>query len=386
MTRRIYLDSAAAHPVRPKALRAFMKASRRSGNPSAPHQEGREAARILEDARAAIARAAGAKPDAVIFTSGATESNALAILGHVKARIAAGAEPSALRILYSPAQHASVIGAVEEARRMGAAAEAMPLSGGALDLAALAPLLRGAALVTADVVCGETGARQDTRAIRRMIDALPAGERPVFHADATQAPLVESIERTRIGADLISFDAQKIGGVRGVGALVAPRGIPLSPLSEGGGQERGLRSGTPSPALAAAFASALEEAGKERAAFARRASVMKASLIRVLADLSPDAVVHGGREAAPHILSASLPGRDAEYLAVLLDEAGVAVATRSACETDAEGSRVILARTGDAALAASTLRVSLHAKTRASEVRAFAKALASALRFLDSAA
>ncbi len=380
MKRRAYLDVAAAHPVRSQALSAFVKAARWHGNPSAPHADGAKAAALLEDARARIARETGAKSDAVIFTSGATESNALAILGHLKARMAAGVPAAELTVLYSEAQHASVAGAVADARSMGVQAKEIPLAEGALDLPKLRTLLsEGVALVTLDVMCGETGTRFDTRAVRQLIDEMPSAERPVFHVDATQCPLIEIIERTRLGADLISFDSQKIGGVRGIGALIAPRGVPLVALYEGGGQERGLRSGTPSPALALSFAIALQAAAKERRAFARRALKRKEELIKGILGLVPGVLQNGGAESAPHILNVSFPGTDTEYLAALLDAEGVSVATRSACEADAEASRAVLALFGDPARASSTLRVSWSANTPAGDFSAFIRALSRVL-------
>jgi cysteine desulfurase len=384
MKKRIYLDAAAAHPVRKKALQEFVRAQKSFGNPSAPHEEGRVAAGVLEDARTRIARLTGAKPDAVIFTSGATESNALAIVGHIRARLEHDASYPA-RVLYSPTQHASVIGAVETIRALGGKAESIPLVDGAIDFVGLRKLLlEETTLITLDVVCGETGTRFDTRGVRKIIDTLPAGKRPVFHVDATQAPLVENMERTRLGADLISFDAQKIGGVRGIGALIAPRTIPLAALVLGGGQERGLRSGTPSPALALSFASALEDAAHERDAFVKRAGEMKPWLKDQILAQIPRSVAHEAPEEAPHILNVSLVGRDTDYLVALLDEAGYAVATRSACETDAAGSRVVLAYTGDAARAASTLRVSFSAQTKKADLVAFMKALTRSVAFLDA--
>lgn len=382
MKRRIYLDAAAAYPVRNSARRAFLRALSVSGNPSAPHSEGRKAAEILEEARASIAEETGAKADAVIFTSGATESNALAIVGHIQARISAGAQPETLEVFFSPTQHASVIGAVEEVRRRGVRVREIPLTDGALNLSELAASITpNTALITLDVICGETGARFDTRAVRKIIDARPVTERPVFHVDATQAPLVERIDRTRLGADFISFDAQKIGGVRGIGALIAPRTIPLVPLVEGGGQERGVRSGTPSPALAAAFATALTDAASERDAFTARAAELLSRVRKEMAKMS-EVVVNTPTKHAPHILNVSLIGVDADYLVALLDEAGVAVSSRSACESDAEGSRVVLAFTKDAARASSTLRISLTAMTTKHDARMFLRALASSLRFL----
>lgn len=383
MKTRVYFDAAAAHPVTKAAQKAFLRALKAHGNPGAPHKEGQAASRILEEARTAIARETGAKPDAVIFTSGATESNALAMVGHIKARLMEGKEPRSLRVLYSTAQHASVQGAVEELRRMGVATEEVPLQGFDIDLEKLRKMLPGAALITLDAVCGETGARFQVQNVRRLINALAPSERPVLHVDATQAPLTENIERTRLGADLITFDAQKIGGVRGIGALIAPRGIPLLPLTEGGGQERGLRSGTPSPALARAFAVALSEARLKRRVFVKRAAKIR-ELLKKEIETIRDTTVNEGRDTAPNILNVSFMERDTDYLVALLDEAGFAVATKSACETDIEGSRAVLRFTGDARRAFSTLRISMHQNARRKDARRFTRALCEAVSFLDA--
>jgi cysteine desulfurase len=385
MKKRVYLDAAAAHPVRKAALRAFLSAQEAYGNPSTPHAEGQAALAILENAREKIARETGAKADAVIFTSGATESNALAIIGHVQSRIDAGISPSALRVLYAPTQHASVTGAIEAVRRLGVSISEVPLAGFQLDMNELEKLLKeGIALITLDVICSETGTRFDTRAVRKLIDGLPAAQRPVFHVDATQAPLVENMERTRLGADLITFDAQKVGGVRGIGVLIAPLGVSLSPIAKGGGQERGLRSGTPAPALAAAFAAALQEASRRRPAFIRKAARIKAYLKKELAAI-PNVVINEGGDTAPTILNISALGRDTDYLVALLDEAGFAVSTRSSCETDADGSRVVASFTKDSARAKATLRISLHDRIRSTDARAFMRAIAKALSFVDTA-
>ncbi len=365
----IYLDAAAAHPVRPSARRAFLRALSHSGNPSSPHKEGRTALDILENARARIARILGAKADMVIFTSGATEANALAIVGHIRARIEAGSTPASLTVLYVPTQHASVLGAVEEVKKLGVHATPIPLVDGAIDMDALRALLKNpVTLITLDVVCGETGTRFDTRGVRACIDELPTPERPVFHVDATQAPLVENMERTRLGADLISFDAQKIGGIRGIGVLLSPRTIPLVPLFEGGGQERGLRSGTPSPALATALENALTSATREREAFARRAEKYITTLVSLLQKEVPGTLVNGGRKRAPHIVNVSLPQCDAEYLSALLDARGICVSTKSACESGEAGSRVVALYTGSVERATSALRISMHAQTRLNDL------------------
>lgn len=379
--RRTYLDWAAAAPVRARALRAFTKALGEGANPASPHQEGREASRILEDARVRIARLAGVKGDAVIFTSGATEANALGTVGVVRALLEAGRRPDELHALYLPSAHASTRGSMDELRKLGVAVEPLGLLDGKIDLIALKAQLRPqTALITLEAVCGETGTRFDVRGVRRLVGARS----PVhLHVDASQLPLAESFERMRLGADTLALDAQKVGGVRGVGALIAPRLISIAPLMRGGGQERALRPGTPAPALAAAFASALEEAAQERDAFVLRAGALRDRLLRALADLS-GLSVNGGEERVAHILNLSLRGRDTDYLQHLLDEAGFAVSTRSACATDEEGSTAVLALTGDLERAGSTLRVSWGSATRARDIDRFARALLDAVRFLDS--
>ena len=386
--KRAYLDWAAAAPVARPARRAYARALAAYGNPSSPHQEGRDARRALERARVAIARLLEMKADDIVFTSGATESNALAIAGVLRA---AGPAPHAL---YLPSAHASVTETMRAQARAGAAVEPLSIKDGRVDIEALAARLRPeTVLVSMDLICGETGTRWNVRDVRRALDearSAPGAARIYLHVDASQASFVESLERTRLGADLITLDAQKAGGVRGIGVLAAPRAIALAPLMQGGGQERAVRPGTPSPAHAAAFAAALAAAHAGRAAFRARAAASRARLIARLAgeeggSFVPGALVNEGADAAPHILNIALPGRDTDYLVALLDEAGFAVSTRSACETDSEdGSRAVFALTGDRERAAATLRISWGPGTAPRALDRFADALHRAAAFMDA--
>ncbi len=202
--------------------------------------------------------------------------------------------------------------------------------------------------------------------------------------DACQLPLVAPYELTRLGASMISLEASKVCGVRGIGALIAPRRIALAPLYFGGGQERGLRPSTPAPALAAAFAEALTEAKETRDAFLSHTEALRRELCAAVETI-PNAVVNTGKAQAPHIVSLSFPGRDTDYLVALLDEAGFAVSTKSACETDSPGSRAVLAHTGNPKLAESTLRVSFGRNTTSRDIAAFSRALVESVNFLDTA-
>lgn len=377
---RTYLDWASAAPPSDAALRAFRKAAGCYGNPSAPHTEGRQAREVVEEARTKIARLMEVKADDLIFTSGATEANALALEGAV---MGVGKPLGEIHALYLPTAHSSSLRTMERLMKRGLQAEPLRITDGAIDLPHLKLQLRPETmLVSLDVVCGETGTRYDVRGVRRAL--TEAGRTDILiHADASQLPMVEPITRARLGADLITLDAQKVGGVRGVGLLVAPRHIPLVPLIEGGGQERGLRPGTEPSALLAAFSIALEDAAKGYEAFFRRATSLRTSLLSEI-DTIDGIVLNEGKVQAPHIVNLSLRGRDTDYLVALLDEGGFAVSTRSSCETDAEGSRVVLAMTGDATRAASTLRVSFGPSTREADVKRFAKALREAIAFIDS--
>lgn len=379
MMRRTYLDHAAAAPVSADALRAFSKAVVASGNPSSSHAEGRRAKEILEDARLRIARLAGTKPEAVIFTSGATEANALGIEGHIRALIQKGGKPKDMHVLYLPSAHASVIGAIQTVAKLGVSVEPI-----VRDVTQREAQIRTeTVLVILDLVCGETGTIYPVRNVRRTLDRVRLnGPRITLMVDAAQAPRVESIELQHLGADLVSLDAQKVGGVRGIGALIAPSTVPLEPLIHGGGQERGLRPGTESPALATAFATALEACARSRDTFTAKAIRMRTELLASLSSIA-HMEVNEGKTQAPHMLNLSLVGRDTDYLLALLDEAGFAVSTKSACESDEEGSRAVLFMTGDAERAASTLRISWGPDTTERDLRRCATALIAAVRFID---
>ncbi len=375
--RRVYLDSAAGI----------------AGNPSSAHEEGRRAKEMLEEARREIARLVEVQSDDVVFTSGATESNALAILGHVRAlRLLAGPDTAGrnnMHVLYLPSSHASIVENTGLLAAEGVAVEPLPIKGYRVDTEALASMIRPeTVLVSMDAVCGETGVVWNTREVGEVLKSAradSAGARTLLHVDASQVPFTEKIVRHHFGADMLTFDAAKVGAVRGVGALIAHRTIPLVPLYKGGGQERGLRPGTEVPENARAFAAALGAAVNARDAFRASAESYRARLLAAILASVPGAVVNEGRSQAPNILNLSLPGRDTDYLTALLDEAGFAVSTRSACETDSEaGSRAVFALTGDTERARATLRVSWGPSVRSLDLDRFSRALAQAVAFVDS--
>jgi cysteine desulfurase len=381
--KRIYLDWASSAPVARSAMRAFVGAFRTYGNPSSPHEEGVRAKKLLEESRTTLARHMEVKPSGVVFTSGATEANNLALFGYVQNLKEKGIVD--VQVLYLPSAHASIIEGVERLKKEGVKADSLPVKEGRIDLVAMQSLLTPATrLVLLDAVCSETGTRWDTRGVRTVLDAYTReakGDHIALHVDASQAPLALPTSLTRFSADMLTLDAQKIGGVRGIGALCMRSHVALTPLLLGGGQEGGRRAGTEAVMLAAAFAEALTVAQQKQERFSIRATRMRNNLIE---DLS--ATVNQGAEGVPNILNISLPERDTDYLVMLLDAAGFAVSTKSACETDSEtGSRAVRLLTNDDARARATLRISWGPTTKARDLRRFSRALLHAIRFLEGA-
>ena len=342
-----------------------------SGNPSSLHEEGRRSREILEGARTDIARLLEVQSDDVIFTSGATEANALAILGIAK---------EGDHALYLPSAHASIVENMKLISERGVEVEALPIQNARVDCEKLKKMLQPQTrLISMDAICGETGVIWNTREVKQAIGKI------FLHVDASQAPFTEKISRAHFDADLLTFDASKVGAVRGIGALIAHRMIPLKPLYRGGGQERGLRPGSESPELARNFAAALYAAAHGREEFRISAERERVRLIEMVMKAIPNMKVNEGRVQAPNILNLSLPGRDTDYLVALLDEAGFAVSTRSACETDSEtGSRAVFALMGDQERARSTLRISWGPSIHPPELARFTQALTRAVAFIDN--
>src|SRR3989338_5683625 len=353
--KRVYLDSAAGV----------------ASNPSSPHTEGRRSREALERARLTMARLIECKSDDIIFTSCATEANNLAIQGLAK---------SGAHMLYLPSAHASIVETMRALESRGISIEALPIREGRVDIEATQKLLRPETLlVSIDAVCGETGTVWDTREVKRI---LP--KHTYLHVDASQAPFVEKLTRSHFDADLLVFDGSKVG-VRGAGCLIAPRTIPLAPLVFGGGQERGLRSGTENVEAIKAFADALSAAEKGRETFFAHATRDRKHLVEALMGSGiSDIYINECTKVAPHIINLSLVGRDTDYLVTLLDAAGFAVSTRSACESDkTEGPRAVLALTRDRARALSSVRISWGREARSRDLARFAEALVGAVAFID---
>jgi cysteine desulfurase len=359
MQNAIYMDHNATAPVRPEVVQAVTAALGLTGNASSVHGAGRAARCLIEDAREAVACLASAAPAGVIFTSGGTEANAIALLGS-----------SRKRLLVSAIEHPSILAAASEA-------EIIPVtSAGVIDLAALEEMLARTsepALVSVMAANNETGVIQPVEAIARLAHAAGA----LFHCDTVQAAGRIAIDLDLLGADMISLSAHKIGGPQGVGALVLAQGTDISAVLRGGGQERGRRAGTENLPGIAGFGAAATAALDEVEAGAA-AMQLRDQLEERIAALAPEARFFGaGAPRLPNTSCFAVPGLAAETLLMAFDLEGIALSSGSACSSGKVGKSHVLAAMGaGAAELAAAIRVSLGRGNTADHVGRFADVLA----------
>lgn len=382
---RIYLDHAAATPLCAAAYAAMEPLLVASyGNPSAIHAEGRAARLVVEEARQQVARTLGVRPGGVTFVSGGTEANAVAIVGHLTARVRAGAAWSELEVVSTPLEHPSVREALTYLETLGVTVRLVAVDEvGIVTPAALrAVLSERTVLVTCAYVNSEIGTIQPVAQLVRTVRAFSREHgtaRVVVHLDAAQAPLWLGCELPRLGIDVISLDGGKCGGPKGSGAVIVHGAVPLAPVWWGGGQEQGLRPGTENVAGIAGFAAALSWAQAGVTARTARVTALRDQGIVDLCAALPGAVLNGprGEQRVANNINISIPGLDTEYAVVALDVAGIAASTKSACAGAGGGeSAVVQAITGDAARARSTLRLTLGPDSSAAHITAAARTLA----------
>jgi cysteine desulfurase len=377
-----YLDYAASAPLRAEALAAMLPLLERpAANPSSQHGPGRAARAAVETAREQVAALVGAAPGEVVFTSGGTEADNLAVKGAVLAR-----PEGARRLVCTAVEHHAVLDAAAWAEAdAGARVALAPVDpAGRVDLERLAGLLEPGrtALVAVMAANNEVGTGQPVAAAAGLAHAAGA----LLLCDAVQAAGLPGVDMGRGGIDLLALAAHKLGGPTGVGALVVRAGADLRPLLHGGGQERGLRSGTLPAAAIAGFGAAAAAALAEREApgYAAALAALRARLLAGLRALEPALVTNGDPGMGlPGLLSVRFPGRRAEDLLLLLDRQGVACSAGSACASGAvTPSHVLLAMGRGPAEARETVRFSLgHASTEA-DVDAAVAAVREALQVL----
>jgi cysteine desulfurase len=350
---RIYLDANATTPLDPR-VRDAMIPWLDAGNPSSPHTEGRVARAAIDDAREQVAALIGASAREIIFTSGATESNALALLGTLRAgggrRAACTAieHPSVLHLLKAlrPSIELDILGVDDLGR---------------LDPGVALP--EDAALVSIMLANNETGTILP-------VAACAARTRAIVHCDAVQACGKTEVDVGELGVDLLSLSAHKMGGPKGAGALFVRNGTRIEPIAHGGEHERGLRAGTENVAgivgLGVAAELAAIELGERRAKW----SALSAHLFKRIRDEIPGARINSPeQQRIQNTLSVTLRGAEGEAVLLGLDLEGIAVATGSACSSGAaEPSHVIRALGLSREDAESSIRISMHARTSRAEI------------------
>lgn len=359
----IYLDHAATTPLRPDVLDAMLPYLREvHGNPSSLHASGRRARKAVEEARERVAAVMRVRPKQVVFTSGATEADNLAVLGLTATR--AGG------LLTSRLEHAAVLRAAERLAEAGRpVAYVAHGPGGAIGAAELQPALATAertALVALMLVNNETGVLLDARAVGEASRSAGA----LFFCDAVQGLGLEDVSLDALAADAASISAHKVGGPKGVGALVLGPGIEVEPLLAGGSQERGMRPGTHAVAAIVGMGTAVERAEAERLELRRRMAGLRSLLEGSLTGV-PGVRVNGveAPRSVKHV-NVSVADVDGESLLMALDGAGVEVSAGSACAAGSlEPSHVLLELGQSPQAAKASVRFSLGRDTSEAEVR-----------------
>jgi cysteine desulfurase len=368
-----YLDHAATTPVLPEVAEAMFGFTRDDyGNPASVHGPGRAARRIVEDARDRVALAVGASPAEIVFTGGGTEADNLALKG-----AAAKLRGNGNHVVVTAFEHHAVLDTAHWLGRQGFEVTVLPVpASGVIEPDAVTAAVKPATiLVSVMTVNNEIGTIQPIEAIASAVKA--ANARTLVHTDAVQALGNVRVDLHGWGLDLASFAAHKLGGPKGVGALYVCAQVPLEALVHGGGQERGLRSGTLNVAGIGGFGIAAEIAAKEVDDKSERLLGLRGRLLDGIRWIVPDVVVNGDldRRVAGN-LNVCIPHADGETLLLLLDERGIACSSGSACASGAlDPSHVLLAIGVGRDLAKGSLRFSLGRASTEADVDAVVDAL-----------
>jgi cysteine desulfurase len=366
---RVYVDHAATTPMLAEVKEAWLANAQVGGNASSLHASGRRARQIVEEAREQIAGALHVRPSAVLFTSGGTEADNLAVKGMT------WAQPTPRRVIASAIEHHAVLDPVqwlaehEDVQVDWLRVDAM----GRVDLDHLAELLAAgpASLCTVMWANNEVGTVQPVHRIAAMCRAVHVP----FHTDAVQA--LGQVPMDLDGIDATTIASHKIGGPFGIGALIADPSVAIMPIVHGGGQERDIRSGTFDPPAAAGFAVAVAHAVAHQAEHAAHVQTLQQALRKGLADVIPDASFNGDPvDRLPGNVHVSFPGCEGDALLMLLDAAGIECSTGSACTAGIpEPSHVLMALGMDERTARGSLRFSFGRTSTMADVDAILAAL-----------
>lgn len=369
----IYLDHAATTPIDERVVKLILKSTKDLfANPGGLYDEAILAKKALEKARKDTADILSALPDEIIFTSGGTESDNLALFGVVR-KAKEDFPKKKIHIIVSSIEHAAILEVAQELEKEGVLVSyASPDKDGIISPKTIESLLKtNTVLVSVMHANNEIGTIQPIREIAKVIrhfrknNKMISPQYPVFHTDSSQTASYLSLRVPPLGVDMMTLSSQKIYGPRGVGVLYVRRGVNLKPIIFGGDQEHGIRPGTENVPFIVGFAEALRISESKKASEFKRLTVLRDYFIKKLLDDVPGAVLNGhGKERLPNNVNISAKGMDNDFLVISLASKGILCSTRSACKTNNEkGSHVILALRGEKNLERESLRFSLGRDT-----------------------
>ncbi len=372
--KRIYLDYASATPVRAEVIEAMAPFWNGDfGNAGAIHKEGVRAKQVIVSAREKLARILHVRPQGIVFTGSGTESNNLAIIGVIEARVQAGVAYSDMEVISTSIEHASVLKVLEYLKTRGVHVIYTAVDeDGVINAETFKKNLSGkTVLVTCALVNSEIGTIQPVGKLSRIIRSFEKEEETtiLFHVDAAQAPLWLSCALDSLGVDVLSLDAGKCYGPKGIGVLAFRHGVHLVSHLFGGDQEGGLRPGTENTALIVGAVESLCIAQDTHKTRSERVTSLRDRLFAQL-EMIDGVMVNGSRkERVANNVNISIPGIDSEFAVITLDEKGIACATKSACGgAKGDGSSVVFAITQDKKRAMATIRFTLGEATTALEL------------------
>jgi len=386
--KRIYADAAATTPLSKAAYTELLRLLPLYGNPGSLHKEGIHAKEELKRAREVIAQAVGAHPDEVIFTASGTEANNLAVVGILHPLMCT----SQTHALTSAIEHPSVLEPLRELTQEGLkVTEFLVDEEGLLNPHALFEAITDeTALVSVQLINSEIGTIQPIRDIAKQIrrvrkDRLERSvSRPIyFHCDASQAPLWMVLRIDTLGIDLMTLDAHKLQGPKGIGALIVRRGTALHPIIFGGSQEGSLRAATENVLLAGAFAVALQGAQQQAENTTKRIGGIRDKLMREIERTVPGVQIHGPllSHRVPNNINLSIGGLDGEVAVIAMDKEGISISTRSTCSLEEkEQSHVLRAIGVSPDRINSALRITLLPTATPQDSRAIVRALQTVAR------
>ncbi len=374
-SKRIHLDYAATTPIHPavyEAMRPYF--SEAWANPSAFYKEGVFARQAIDTSRTKLARILHVRPHDVIFTASGTEANNLALIGLVESLNESGRMYEDMEIISTRIEHPSILKTLIYLQKRGVAVTYAPIDAeGKIIVSEFDTLLNSkTVLVTFAYANSEVGVVQDVKKICRKVRAWNESQNATVrtHLDASQAPLWLSCELDKLGVDLITLDAGKCYGPKGVGVLAKRHGVTLSPILHGGSQEYNLRAGTENTALIVGCVEAIVRAQEGHAARSEKIRVLQEYFLTSITREIPEALTNGSTtDRIANNVNISIPNFDTEYAVIWLDTKGIAISTKSACSTAGEGgSTVVREMSHDESRANSTLRFTMGEETTKDEI------------------